>query len=570
MKFFQKLSKLNQKLSKKKVFKILRFVVISGIFGSLLFLFLYGRYPLYFSHVNWIYKSGGDSLQHQLGWEWFRQEPWSFPLGQIKSYGYPFGTYLSYLDSIPLVAIPLKLFSPLLQQRFQYFGVWELFSMIMQFAFGMLIIGEFTPSYPKKILGAILLVLSPPMIHRAFVHSSLSAHWILLCGIWLIIREYKNKSQRFVWPLLFGIAVLVHLYFVAMLIPLWLLSLYFKYRKPINRKKVFLDVLLVFVVVSLLGWCTGIFSLDLNNIQSHEYGYFSWNLNGFLNPSGSSTFLEGLNFGVAGQYEGYSYLGLGNLLIFPIALILFLEKDPGKRNLNFFIPLGVISVLYIIFAASNKAYLNSEQIWNINLSNRIIEFFSIFRASGRFIWPVFYLIVLFGLVCIIRNLNNPSFFLIFAIIIQIIDIQPHYAAKQLNRFIKYNSPLQSEFWEAAKTNENIIIIPADDSAINTYEPIALYARLNKMTLNWGYFARSDNNAFKSYVDETLDNLEKGIIDKETMYIFHTDSAKVFAKTTFSDNLILCEIDDLLIGFSQENPLLDSYIINNIDCSVPSD
>lgn len=91
-----------------------------------------------------------------------------------------------------------------------------------------------------------------------------------------------------------------------------------------------------------------------------------------------------------------------------------------------------------------------------------------------------------------------------------------------------------------------------------------------MTLNWGYFARSDNNAFKSYVDETLDNLEKGIIDKETMYIFHTDSAKVFAKTTFSDNLILCEIDDLLIGFSQENPLLDSYIINNIDCSVPSD
>ena len=71
-------------------------VVLSLLFGAVWYLVLYGHFHLHFTHVNWIYKAGGDVLQHQLGWEWFRQEPWQFPLGTITAYGYPFG-YLSHL-----------------------------------------------------------------------------------------------------------------------------------------------------------------------------------------------------------------------------------------------------------------------------------------------------------------------------------------------------------------------------------------------------------------------------------------------------------------------------------------
>ena len=383
-----------------------------------------------------------------------------------------------------------------------------------------------------------------------------------------MIREYKKKSQLLVWPLLFGIAVLVHLYFVAMLIPLRLLTLYFRYRKSIKKWTVLLDIFLVIVVVYSIGYCIGLFSIHLNDLQNHEYGYFSWNLNGFLNPSSSSTFLDGLSFGPGGQYEGYSYLGLGNLLLLPIALVFFLEKDTGKHKSDFIIPFGIISFLYILFAASNRAFLNSGQIWYFNLPDRVIEFFSVFRASGRFIWPVFYMIVIFGLVSLIRNMKYPSFFLILVILIQIIDIQPHYAAKRLNRFIKYESPLQSEFWEAAKTNEHIILIPADDSAINTYEPIAIYARENQMTLNWGYFARSNELAMQIFVEDIIKDLETGMVDVKTIYVFHQDAEKSLAETSLSDNLVLCDIDYMLIAFSPDNKLVNTYNISNANCSVP--
>ncbi|MBG0784062.1 MAG: hypothetical protein H0S79_03065 [Anaerolineaceae bacterium] len=552
----------------KKLLKFCQLGIIGLVVGLLLFLFLYGRYPLYFSHVNWLYQSGGDNLQHQLGWEWFRQEPWRFPIGRIDSYGYPFGTYLAYLDSIPLLAIPLKVLSPLLDQRFQYFGLWELMSVIGQVIAGMVIIGEFTSSYPKRILGASLLVLSPPMINRAFIHSSLSAHWILLFGIWLTIRAYKKKSWRFAWPLLFGLAILVHVYFVAMLIPFWLLSIYFQYRKSHKKWLSLIDLLSVITVILVLGFSIGIFSVNVNNLQNHDYGYFSWNMNGFFNPQGSSTFFDGLDYGVEGQYEGFSYLGLGYFFLFPIALLLFLEKETFKGRSDIIIAFAVVSILYIFIAASNKGYLNSIRLWDFNLPTSFTDLLSVFRASGRFIWPVFYILLLFILISVLRNLKHPEVVLLCAIVFQLVDIQPLYASKQLNRFVKYESPLQSEFWSAAENNEHIVLIPANDSAYNTYESIALYARQNQMTLNWGYFARSDNYAVEKYTQDILADLKAGNSNKDTLYIFHTSESKEFANSSLSTSLVLCDIDDLLIGFSLENPLLDTFTDSGANCSRP--
>ncbi|MDO9121584.1 MAG: DUF6311 domain-containing protein, partial [Anaerolineaceae bacterium] len=81
-------------------------------FGLLWFLLLYESAPLYPTNVGWIYSAGGDTFQHQLGWEWFRQEPWRFPLGRIDAYGFPYGTTIVFMDSIPLFAIFFKILSP--------------------------------------------------------------------------------------------------------------------------------------------------------------------------------------------------------------------------------------------------------------------------------------------------------------------------------------------------------------------------------------------------------------------------------------------------------------------------
>lgn len=550
---------------------ILLTVSISLLFGLAWFLLLYGRYSLYFTNVNWIYNAGGDVFQHQIGWEWFRQEPWHFPLGRIDSYGYPFGTSVSYMDAIPLMAIPFKLLSPLFKQHFQYLGLWELLSVIGQMLTGMLIIGEFTRSYANKILGASLLVLAPIMLWRAFGHNSLTAQWILLAGILFIILEYRHRLWHWAWVILFAVSMLIHLYFTPMLIPLWAISLFFRYTREKKKWMLAIDILAVVSIVLLVGYCFGLFSLKANDLSIGGFGYYSWNLNGFLNPIGNSSILNSMPQGTSGQYEGFSYLGLGNLLLLPFALILFLQKDYSRHQLFFILPFILVSIAYILFALSDKAFVNTQSLWEIHLPDIVLQLCSFFRSSGRFIWPVFYFVVLFGIISVIRNIRIVTPLLILVLFLQFIDIQPLYSAKKINGFEDYYSNLQSEFWKiAAKNNQHIVLIPATNEGdfLTVYEPLALYARQNKMTLSWGYFSRANYEAMQNYTDQAWKSLRANQADNQTMYIFWGSGLEKLADGSLSSGVVICKVDDYKIVLSKNNKMTQTNFDLMSYCSNP--
>ncbi len=554
---------------KHRFFHFLTLLLLSIVIGLLWFLILYGRYPLYFSNVYWIYNSGGDLFQHQLGWEWFRQEPWHFPIGRIDNYGFPYGTYLTFTDSIPLFAIPFKLLSPLLSQHFQFLGIWELTSLIGQFFFGMLILGEFTPSIFRKTLGASLLVLSPTLIFRAFGHDSLTAQWILLGAIWFIILEYRHRLWRYAWIVLFSVSILVHLYFVAMLIPLWGVSLFFRYRREKPKWGLIVDVISIISILLLIGYCIGYFSLKFSNLEAMGYGLFSWNLNGFINPQSYSSILNTMPLGFPAQYEGFSYLGLGNLILFAVAFMLYFQNDYAAHQHKFLLPFGFISIIFILFALSSKAFINDFAIWEIHLPEFIGRLCSMFRSSGRFIWPVFFFIVLFSLISVNKNLRYSAPLLILALVIQLVDIQPLYASKNYKGFSDYHSPMQAEFWqEAAKTNKHVIILPATEKAQFVYQPIALYAQQNEMTLNWGYFARADYQAIEKDGEQIWNNLVINKPDDQTIYFLWTPELVEAAKESFSTEMLICEIDGFNVVLSKNNQLVQSNINLSNFCTLP--
>lgn len=551
--------------------RFLRFLptlIISILVGFIWFLILYGFNYLNFTNVDWIYISGGDVFQHQIGWEWFRQEPWRFPIGRIEAYGYPFGTFISYTDSIPLLALPIKLLDAILPQNFQYLGLWELISLIGQMLFGMLILGEFTPSYFKKILGASLLVLAPILLYRAFEHNSLTAQWILLAGIWLILLEYRGKLWRWAWVILFVSAILVQLYFVAMLTPLWLISLYFRYKREKNIKILVVDLLITPAVMLVIGYSIGLFSLSVGNLLAAGLGYFSWNLNGFFNPLKYSTVLNALPIGVEGQYEGFSYLGLGNLLVLPFAFFIFFKKDHSSHRLSFYLPFIIISIAFILFALSNKAFLNAQPLWDFQLPKYVQILFSLFRATGRFIWPVFYFLVLFGIISIIRNARYATLIIFLALLIQIIDIRPLYVSKQYTNTLEYQSPLQAAFWQAAaENNRHVFLIPAS-KAHAIYEPFALFARQNQLTLNWGYFSRTDLNAIRALGEQVWEELQAGQSDKNTIYVFWGSDWEKVAQDELSDQMLICKFDGYTVALSAENRLIQTDFELTQDCTSP--
>jgi len=540
-------------------------IIISLTFGTAWFLVLYGHYSLYFTHVSWIYTTGRDPLQHQLGWEFFRIEPWRFPLGTIKTYGYPYGTTVTFMDSIPLFAFFFKLLSSRLGENFQYFGLCELTSVIGQMDVGMFIIREFTKSNTIKVLGASLLVLAPPMIYRSFFHSSLSAHWIIMAAILFVILEYRQKLWQWCWLILFAVSLFVHLYYIPMIIPLWCISLFFRYKNEKQKKIFIIEPIKVILIIGIIGICTGIFSLKIQDLTQYGVGEYSWNLNGFINSFGTSNFLKTLPY-INSQQEGYSYLGLGVIILLPISLVLFLIKDPAKKNLSFFIPFFIISIGYLLVALSNQAAFNKYILWNMILPGPINYIFSLFRSTGRFIWPVYYFIVLFSLVTLIRNCKVVwTIILLFCIIlVQYLDLKPLFDSKRFDHIVEYGSSLKSEFWKiAGKTNKHIEVIPTE-----YYETLAIYAVRHQMTLSSGYFGRADVGAMEKLSIVIWRELLSGKSDRDTLYILSTPTLVSTAKRELVKTMYVCSIDNYDILFAKDNPVIDSDFNFNEYCLVP--
>jgi hypothetical protein len=172
------------------------------LFGVLIYGYLFGYATLNPANVAWMMQ--GDPAQHYLGWQFFRCEPWQWPLGRINSYGYPAGTTIVFSDAIPLLALAFKPFNALLGSEFQYFGLWILSCYLLTGLFAQRLMGWFTPHPWLRMLGACLFILSPPMLMRGYGHEALMAHWLLLAAMHGFLAAWSPRK----WLLLLVTAAL--------------------------------------------------------------------------------------------------------------------------------------------------------------------------------------------------------------------------------------------------------------------------------------------------------------------------------------------------------------------------
>ena len=63
--------------------------------------------PTYF---GWL-AANDDPFQHLIGWLFFKDSPWSFPLGLNPNFGLSISSSIVYSDSIPLFAFLFKPFA---------------------------------------------------------------------------------------------------------------------------------------------------------------------------------------------------------------------------------------------------------------------------------------------------------------------------------------------------------------------------------------------------------------------------------------------------------------------------
>ena len=82
----------------------------------------------------------------------------------------------------------------------------------------------------------------------------------------------------------------------------------------------------------------------------------------------------------------------------------------------------IIIVPFLIISISNNINFGDLNIFSIDLNKFVYAFFSIFRASGRMIWPIYYIIFIVGIIFTFKYFKSKSIYvLLILLIIQIGD-----------------------------------------------------------------------------------------------------------------------------------------------------
>ncbi len=507
---------------------ITKFNSLIGLFlGALVFVALNGYKIIDPTHIEWI-MGAGDPGQHFLGWHFFRSEPWSFPLGVIKNYHYPSGTCLVFTDAIPLIGIPLKLFSSFLPQTFQYTGLWLLGSYMLQGLFASLLLQRFTKNSLLILLGTTFFLLSPIMFTRSGHHEALVGHWLILASLYLYFSSY-TRSTKIKWVFLIIIASMVHFYLLVMVLVIWsgyILGYILSDSGKNNILKTIKYFLFTMTILILTMWIIGYFTIPFGSASTGGFGFYSMNMLSPFNPmgGGTTTFLNKFKMTTGGQHEGLNYFGFGLLLMMIAALCKSSNtiKD-FKRNRH--VPLIIIVIILYIYALSNKITFGSEVLVSFEYPWLLKDLGGILRASGRMFWPAYYIIMLTTIFIIIKYYSTKKsiFILSIFLIIQIIDFYPWYSSRDLNSRT-WGSTLKSSDWgKIADSIDHIVMIPP---IFDKSYSFPLYAANNNLDINIGYIAREDRARRSKYINHVMEKFSDDQLEDRTLYVIDKENLTV--------------------------------------------
>ncbi|NTX39311.1 hypothetical protein HUA78_33240 [Myxococcus sp. CA033] len=510
----------------------------AALVGLLTFLATFGPGALAPWRLGWLIRD--DFSQHLLGWLFFRQTPLGLPLGATPNYLHPLGTSLGYTDSIPWVGLLLRPFSFALPTDFQYIGPWMCLCLMLQGASAAWVARRMGASTQHQWCVGGLLVLSPVLLSRmTFAHEALCAHWllVLLVGLHLIPqRDARDAKQALGMGLsLCVFAAGVHPVIAAMTLPL---ALSLCARTALERKfpftwpalaavACFASVLGLFFAFGYLG--TGI------PVSATEFGDYSSDLTTLFNSIGHgeirwSRFLPPLPRN-GSQNEGFGYLGMGGLVALVIVLGL-MAREP-RRILSLWrrwVPLTVVALGLAFFALSWRITFQGVQVADVSALYRpVLKWVEAFRSSGRFIWPLHYLLLV-GAALALPRLVRPSLAPTLAgllLLIQGLDLNLGEGRRAHGGGGRWNTLPSPALSEAAKGRKHLALYPPqmhDGSGRGCragpmdFHRWAYRAYRLGLTFNSGYVARIDDAKAQTYCLGMDAEIAAGKLDPETVYL----------------------------------------------------
>lgn len=529
-------------------------IILTGVLSALIFAGIYGIKILNPFYTEWL-LNGGDLTQHYLGWLAFRESDWHFPIGMVDTLAYPNLTSVIFTDSIPICAVIFKLLNPILPFDCQYFGIWGIACFILQGILTAKIINKYTSNNIAIILCSLLSVLTPAMILRMYMHTSLGAQWILIYCLGLLINKDKYEENKKIYLHIALIGLLsagIHMYFVLMcgiiIAGIYLIDI-------LENKRIKRGLLILADYVLIAGCVTGFLGGFNSGMSSKDIGlgYFSFNLNEFYNPQGWSCILPDRSLIVDGQWEGFAYLGIGFLILLIVAVILVIINHDLRKSIaqhrKMAITMCIVFAVSLVLALSPIVTISDKVLVEIPITERISDIWSVFRATGRIIWPCIYIIEICSFIILVKHIRKVGVLITIlaaSLILQIIDIHVVLAQRYevFGTRVEFDTPLDTEeFWNIIAEDEHIKHVVYYKMPDQAYMyPLTYWAMANDKTVSNFYFARSIQDKVNECRNVSLSELPE-------------DSIFVFPEDTDTDSLEYdlnyYHIDHLIIGYINE-------------------
>jgi hypothetical protein len=459
------------------------------------YFFMGGFSSLKPKNFQWI---SGDNTSGYVAQLFFLSDTWRIPIGANPNFGLDLSTSVTY-SGPPL---PILLTQKLLRinPELQFIGIWLLLMIILQIMFGILITRQIGYGHFESIILGTLFV-TPFFLYRFQVHYWLTAHFLILWAFWISLRCLSRRTLlTYETAIFLLIAYSINTYILLMTIivlsyPL-LISVLSEKKINLEARKhalaIFTSLSVSYLVIDFRAQAGTLYE----NLRMNFTGGYTENPSNVLalfNPAvGYSrncekghcifgnlpvpeTFVENfslLNYdlgGVQGNFDGFLYLGLGILsLVAIVALHSILTSRVRLFNVS-----TIQSRLLIIYTFLVSAYAITYKVsvgnYQIDLGDpKLLRWaLSMFRASGRFMWLVAYLIIILLLIYVHKfiEIRKMRLIVIVAITLQLIDVTPrildryHALGNQSLNSIKVEKEFEQTFAEFALGKEILVMYP---------------------------------------------------------------------------------------------------------------
>ncbi|MBB5693402.1 DUF6311 domain-containing protein [Muricoccus pecuniae] len=411
----------------------------------------------------------GDAITHAIGQRYFIAEPWHWPPLWIRNVMPP-GVPIGFMDSIPLLAVLLKLGRELLSPAFHGIGLWYGIAWVLQPVAAIFCIRCAGERRLLPCLAFAVMAVSIPAWWARYGHAALTGHFVLLFGLGLYFRLLSPKPVgAWVGALVLVLcALLIHPYLLVMSLALiiaapatlvWRAIFDLSQRAPygsagkqwerwrpgiLSAVSGLLVLATVAVVSRVLGYGGNYGTETFISDSSGHKGYGIYSLN-ILSPIWP--FLSGLlpnpsdfvHISSAAGFEGYNWLGLG--LILSVVLGILLRPRDVPRALHRHAGLVVGLVILTCLAITTRVGFGSKLLFDLGQPPQALLQF---RASGRLFWPVAYTLALAGILILARLRAKPLWIAALLLIpaVQWVDAGPLRA--RLHELVRTDTTLVPE------------------------------------------------------------------------------------------------------------------------------